>query len=279
MTQNRSWKRVSITLVLGSLSLGSPPAHAEGPSPTTLAAPAPPPQDSENERLELMEKRLALFASRARAQRHATIVTGLATAAALVPAGYVIAQRSDPVSQSIGVGMEIGGAAPLVFSVLSLRASGMERQYERFQEARDSGMPPADLLRLTEAQWQQTASAAHDLRIAMGVAWLVLGTASAGTGLFFLLNDPAAGMNRNQQDTVGSSLVGPGVPVAMLGIRMLLQESVEETSWEAYHTTMTSPPGSMGSAATERNAKAATGLALSVAPLRSGGVAAVSLAF
>jgi hypothetical protein len=104
----------------------------------------------------------------------------------------------------------------------------------------------------------------------MGVLWFVLGTASAGTGLFFLLSDPVLGMDRNQQYILGSSLVGPGVPVAMLGIRTLLQESVEETSWEAYREMKQ---------VTERSAKASAGPALSVAPLRSGGMATLRYTF
>ena len=62
---------------------------------------------------------------------------------------------------------------------------------------------------------------------------MVLGTASTAAGLFFLSN-PVAGLSLDQQYTLGSSLVGPGVPFIGVGIRALFQESVEETSWESY---------------------------------------------
>ena len=123
-------------------------------------------------------------------------------------------------------------------------------------------------MRLTEADWERTARGAHTRRIVVGIIDLALGTASTAVGLYFLLSDPVAKMDRQDQTTLGSSLVGPGIPLVTFGIRSLLQESIEETSWNAYRATKAPPKAAILALP-----------ALAVAPLRGGAAAFASYAF
>jgi hypothetical protein len=256
----------SFALGAGLMTLFPRVADAADP----IAAPPSVQTDSPERRLAIMNSEIELFASRARAQRRTTVLAGLVGAAALVPAGYVLSQRSDPVSQSIGTGMEVGGAAPLAFSALSLSRSGMERLRDRFEESLGSTTARAELAETMEAEWRHTAEAAHDRRVLFGVVGLVLGAASAGAGLFFLLSDPTAGLSRDQQYTLGSSLVGPGVPFMGVGIRALLQESIEETSWDAYRALKSG---------TESAKEHSAGVAINMTALRGGAFATLNYSF
>jgi len=257
----------------GLLTLSSHAAYADEPRAAQWAAPSAPEgaQPPEVALMHVMEAELDLFAARAKSQRTATVITTAVSAVALVPAGYVLSRRSDSLSQAIGVGMTIGGAVPLLPMLFAFRSSGTERVRDAFEERRASAMARADVLRLTEADWERTASAAHNRRIVIGLIDLALGTACTAAGLYFLLSDPVAKMDRNDQTTLGSSLVGPGVPLATFGIRSLLQESIEETSWDAYRATKVladpQPPAR------------AEMPALSVAPLRGGAAAVATYAF
>jgi hypothetical protein len=264
-------KRFSFALLTGLVTLGPRGARAaDAPGAAALPVSASGQADDPERRLAIMNGEIELFAARARAQRRANVVVGLVGAAALVPAGYVLSQRTDAVSQSIGIGMEVGGIAPLAFSALSLSRSPMERLRDRVDDEVASSMPRAELVRVIESDWQSTAEAAHDRRIVVGVVGLVLGTASTAAGLFFLLSNPVAGLSLDQQYTLGSSLVGPGVPFIGVGIRALFQESVEETSWDSYRAM---------SGAAHSVPQTSPGFSFGGAPLRGGGVAALAYSF
>jgi hypothetical protein len=205
----RATSSASFALGAGLVTLCPRAANAADP----IAAPPSVQTGGPERRLAMMNSEIELFASRARAQRRTTLLAGLVGAAALVPAGYVLSQRSDAVSQSIGTGMEVGGAAPLAFSALSLSRSGMERLRDRLEEGLGATTSRAELAEAMEADWQHTAEAAHDRRILFGVVGLVLGTASTAAGLFFLLSDPYRGTE--PRPSIHARLVarGPRGPV------------------------------------------------------------------
>jgi hypothetical protein len=174
-------------------------------------------------------------ATSARDTRLAIASTQIAGGVAFLPAGIVLAARKDPVSQSIGIGMAVGGGVPLLFSGLSLLPSKMEGLLADFEQRRAAGTSSDELLRVTENEWRTTAEASHSRRLVTGYVTLSLGTASTAFGLALLLAKPGfAGLDRNGQYTLGSVLVGPGLPLITAGVFSLFLRTPEESSWQAY---------------------------------------------
>jgi hypothetical protein len=81
----------------------------------------------------------------------------------------------------------------------------------------------------------QAAQRKRAFRPYVGTVFLSLGVVSMGTGLAFLFSHAGvAGLSQQSQFAWGAGLVGGGVPFASMGLRALLQPTVEETSWDAY---------------------------------------------
>jgi hypothetical protein len=142
----------------------------------------------------------------------------------------------------------------------------MERFALSFETRRAAGVSNEELVRCIESDWARLAEASDRRRILGGWISVGLGTALTGAGLTMLLADPGVfGQSRNGQYTTGSFLVGPGVPILGVGIRALIIETPEESSWKAYRAT--------------KGEGARPGLsvpAVSFAPVRGGGVAALT---
>lgn len=221
--------------------LTSTVARADDP-----AAPRPVPVDTapvEATNAYQLDVFLQASARQARASRRAILFTGIVTGAAMVPVGSTLWQRSDAVSQTIGAGLTIGGAAPFAFSLLSVPPSSIERLAGAYEAQRTWGNnSQAELVRATERKWEEIASASHDRRIAVGIVMAVLGGLATGSGIGLLLHSPVQGWTQNTQNTVGSVLLGAGVPVLSVGIRGLIQPTAEETWWNAYRAASSSPP-------------------------------------
>jgi len=239
-------------LVVGSVLftwVAAGTARGEDTTPPTPRGPAPdrgvvtlaPGADS----VERLSASLRASAAEARSARLSILVTGATSGAVLVPAGVALWARADPVSHSIGVGMTIGGAAPLTFSALSLRRSALERLSERFEERRAAGGDARELMLSTLQAWSDAERAAHDQRIVSGFVELGIGAAAAAGGLGFLLARPLAGIGQGERQTIGSILVGAGVPVLAIGIRSLVQPSIAETSWARYRAATGLPGGAV----------------------------------
>jgi hypothetical protein len=179
----------------------------------------------------------------------------------------VLAKREDEVSQSIGVGLIAGGAAPLLFSTLLLRPSGIETVSADYDALSSSGANAAYIRRVIEEEWRHAAESGRRKRIIAGGVETVLGGALTAAGTYLLLAKPAWGMSRNGQYEVASFLVGPGIPIFSLGIRSLSVDSLEETSWKAYTAMfVTARPDVQP-------------VAFGIAPTRGGFQAAMSTAF
>jgi hypothetical protein len=177
---------------------------------------------------------LRLYAERSRHTRRSIVATSVVTGAALLATGIVLNDRQDEVSQSIGVGLIAGGAAPLLFSALLLRPSGIETVSADYDALMSSGADAASIRRAIEEEWRQAAESGHRKRIIAGGIETGLGGALTAAGTYLLLSKPVWGMSRNGQYEVASFLVGPGVPIFSLGARSLSVDSLEETSWKAY---------------------------------------------
>ena len=208
---------------------------------------------------------LRLYAERSRNTRRSVIATSVVTGAALLSTGIVLAKREDKVSQSIGVGLIAGGAAPLLFSALLLRPSGIETVSADYDALSSSGADAAYIRRVIEGEWRHAAESGHRKRIIAGGVETALGGALTAAGTYLLLANPVWGMSRNGQYEVASFLVGPGVPIFSLGVRSLSVDSLEETSWKAYAAMFvtaqsTGPPVAFG-----------------IAPKRGGFLAALSM--
>jgi hypothetical protein len=232
---------------------GKPAVDAESSGPSTVAPPS--------QALASLRSELDVYAERGRQERVVTNVTSVAAGLVLVPAGIGLARRSDPLAKTLGVSMAVGGSIPLVFVFATVLPSGMERLRADFDEQLAKRTPEPQLLQAIEAGWARSARSAHQRRHIIGLVDLTLGTAAIGAGLFFLVAKPVGTMSREGQYTLGYSLAGSGLPVAAFGVRSLLQESLEETSWRAHR-------------AQNAHAQAASMPLVGVAPL-PGGAAAV----
>ncbi|HWZ89498.1 MAG TPA: hypothetical protein VNW92_11630, partial [Polyangiaceae bacterium] len=189
------------------------------------------PDAARDPEVEQMAGLLQQSAISARDTRLAIAVTQITGGVAFLPAGIVLSTRKDPVSQSIGIGMAVGGGVPLLFSALSLLPSKMEGLRDHFEDRRASNMATDDLLRVTEDEWREAANASHNVRLITGYITLSVGSASTAFGLGLLLAKPGfAGLDRNGQYTVGSLLVGPGMPLITAGVFSLFQRTPEESS-------------------------------------------------
>jgi hypothetical protein len=211
---------------------------------------------------------LRAAAEQSRTSRRAVVLTGILAGAVMVPVGLALWHRSDAVSQSIGSGMTIGGAAPMVFSALSLSPTRIERLDARY-ERQLGWRQGASLDRETEAEWADLVDGAREARIARGCVGIALGTLATAAGAGLLLADPIHGLTRNQQYTVGAIAVGAGVPVLAIGVRAMLQLSPEETWWAAYRgerAARVEPPEG-GASIPE----------LQILPLRGGAIAGMSM--
>ena len=207
-----------------------------------------------------MSALLDVFSQSARNTRRWLLYTAYGSALALLPAGIVIERRHNPLQHQTGIGMVVGGAAPLAFSWLLSRPSPVEQLANSFEAMRVPGADNRELVRRTEQAWQAAAETAYKRRKISGAITLALGIACTVTGITFLLRDHVGGMSRNDQYTVGSSLLGPGVPFATQGARSLIVPSTEEVGWAAYRAaTMNSGSVPLGLAAFQHGAMAASG--------------------
>jgi hypothetical protein len=123
-----------------------------------------------------------------------------------------------------------------------------------------------ELVRRTEADWKRIAEG-HERRISTSLVEVGVGGVASAAGVALLLAQPLGEMSRTQQYNVGSALVGPGVPILSLGLRGLLQRSVEENSWSAYRVTM---------GRSDSNSAASVLESVSVVPLAHGAFASVT---
>lgn len=187
-------------LPLLSLLLSFTPGDTTGPARPTADHPAP-------------GVELKVYAERSRATRLSFVATSVVTGAAMLATGIVLNRRSDDVSQSVGIGLIAGGAAPLLFSALLLRPSPIEMISANFEAASNGGQNPADLRRATEDEWMRAADSGHRKRIVAGTVEVALGAALSAAGTYLLLAKAGVGsMTRNGQYEVASFLIGPGVP-------------------------------------------------------------------
>ena len=191
----------------------------------------PPDTRADVERLETF---VHTAAQEARTARRASLVAITVAGGALVPAGIVIARRPDELSQSIGIGMTFGGAIPLAFAALSLSPSPMEKFEARFDARRKGGMLSADLTRITTNEWRDLARVSHERRRSDGARRIAMGLVATAIGVGFLRERPIGSLSRTAQYSIGSVLVGSGVPILQLGIRTRYQASPQETWWDVF---------------------------------------------
>ncbi|HEX3593460.1 MAG TPA: hypothetical protein VHU80_00100 [Polyangiaceae bacterium] len=260
---------VGLTCSLALLQ-SSPDAFAEGNGPAAPERPSATPVPAPSETVTRARTELGEYAEQARRERVVANITTVTAGAALVPTGIVLSLRPSPLAKTLGIGMAVGGSIPLLFVFATVLPSRMERLRDEFDERRTSGVPERELLKSIDEKWADAARSAHNRRVVVGIVDLTLGAAATGAGLFFLLSDRVGGMNRDDQYTLGWSLAGSGVPVAVFGVRSLVQRSLEEASWAAHRAAH-------GLGAT--TARAQSMPRLGVAPLPGGAAAAMSFVF
>jgi hypothetical protein len=256
----------SLGLLLLSMCLGSSAEAAPG-EPSAGASDT---STREAVDLALMGAELEYFAWQARRDRAFAGLISLGFAAALVPTGAVVATRGDNESHLVAGGLIAGGALPLLPAVFTLFPSRVEGLEGDFRARLAAGRPASETIRAVEAGWRIAAERNRTSRTYVGIAGLVLGVGALTTSLVFLLAKPGlAGLDETSQYAVGSALLGAGISITTLGLRSLVMQSVEETSWEAYRRTKFASP----------SLSAWSAPALSVAPVRGGGVALVGVTF
>jgi hypothetical protein len=186
--------------------------------------------------LKRLEMELELYAAEANRRRLASALTGLGVGAALVPSGLVLLGRTDGISRALVIGMIVGGSAQLASVPLLLIPTRMDEIRDQFM-SRPANMENKATIREIENEWRLAAETSRRKRAYVGTTMLIVGAISLGTGLSLLLApEGILGMSRTTQYTWGGVLMGSGVPVTTIGVRFLLEWSLEETSWEAYRT-------------------------------------------
>jgi hypothetical protein len=219
--------------------------------------------------LQRLGTQLNLYAAEANRARLAAALTGLGVGAALVPSGLILLGRTDGVSQALVIGMIVGGSAQLLSVPLQLIPTRMDEIRDDFM-ARPANEESKATIRAIETEWRLTAESKRRKRALVGTTLLIVGTVSLATSLTLLLApEGVLGMSRNTQYMVGGVMLGIGVPVTTLSVRMLLEWSLEETSWEAYRA-MKSDAGSLGRLRAP---------SLGVVPTPSGAVAFATMPF
>jgi hypothetical protein len=151
--------------------------------------------------------------------------------ATLVGVGVALfVQTSQTQPHLLGVGMIVGGGIQLATWPLLFLRSPMEKLRDRARELQSSGMPLAEALDVVRREWQQQAARRQRLRPYLGAGEIILGAGALAAGLA-LLFDPAIDPKAQPW---GSALAGVAVPLLGQGVRLLVEQSSEETSWESY---------------------------------------------
>ena len=110
----------------------------------------------------------------------------------------------------------------------------MERFATRFDARRQSGTLDADLAAITTKEWRDLARVSHDRRRSDGARKMAIGLVATAIGIGFLRERPIGGLSPGAQYSLGSVLVGSGVPILQLGIRTCDQASPQEIWWDAF---------------------------------------------
>jgi hypothetical protein len=223
-----------LRILLVSVAIG-----VAGTSPVLAAEPLPVEQPVAVD-LNRLGAELDLFAAEARRERWANALTGLGVGSIMLPTGIVLLRRSDGASEALAIGLIVGGGAQLISVPLAFLRTRMDDVRDDFrQRFRDADR--AKTLRAIEEEWRDAAAAAHRQRTLGGTIMLVTGAAHLIMGVVFLLA-PAGilGLDRTAQYTWGGTFLGIGASVGTIGVRLSIQESAEERSWNAYQV-MTSP--------------------------------------
>lgn len=187
--------------------------------------------------LDRLVKELDQFAQEAHRTKVATAVTGLSIGAAVVPAGIILLERTDGVSQALVIGMIVGGSAQLLSVPLSLIPTHMDDIRNELRDRIAQNAPTRDTVHAIEVEWRGAAVSARTKRFRVGGTLLSAGIVSLATGLTFLIASQGVfGMSRKTQYTWGGVAMGTGMSITTIGTRFMLEWSPEETAWEAYRT-------------------------------------------
>jgi hypothetical protein len=252
-----------LTCALG-LSFSRNALAAEGPKGSPRGKP-----QSVSVDLRRLGAELDLVAEESNRRRLATGLTGLGIGAAMVPSGLVLLGRTDGVARSLVIGMIIGGSAQIASAPLLLIPTRMDELRDTFRSRyRDADSKAT--VRALEEEWSLAADSSRQRRHYLGTGLLCFGATNLGAGLTLLLA-PAGilGMSRKTQYTLGGVMMGVGVPTTTIGVRYLLEWSLEETSWQSYRTMKSD-------AEALRDLPTAS---ISVVPTQGGASAVATLAF
>ena len=254
-----AFNRASLSLLASVVALAAAvPAWADEPPGSVKAAanepkgPAPPPEQGPKGQpqsvavdLKRLGTELDLYAAEASRKRLASTLIGLGVGSLMVPTGLLLLRRTDGVSRALVIGMIIGGSAQLVSVPLQFIPTRMDALREKFI-SRPANVESKATIRQIENEWRDAADSSRQRRKVVGGSLLGVGTLSLGSGLTLLLaREGVLGLSRKHQYVWGGVLMGIGGPVITVGVRSLLEWSMEETCWEAYRT-MKSDAGKLG---------------------------------
>lgn len=212
---------------------------------------------------------LDLYSAEAQRRRLATAITGVGIGSAMVPSGLVLMGRTDGVSRALVIGMVIGGSAQVLSVPFLFIPTRLDAIHDKFLN-RPVNVESKATIRAIETEWREAAEASRRKRSYVGTTLLVTGSLNLAGGLTCLLaQEGIFGMSRKAQYVMGGVLMGIGAPVTTLGVRMLFEWSLEESSWQAYRT-MKSDAGLLA------RSRSPT---LSITPMAGGMFGSASLSF
>jgi hypothetical protein len=159
-----------------------------------------------------------------------------------------------------------GSVFSLLPHALTLPSTKVERLRRDFRARQAAGRPASETLHAIEDDWRAAAAASPTTRVVGGAIRLVLGAGFLATGTVFLLAKPGiAGLTQSAQYSWGAGLIGPAVPFATIGFRLLFEPSLEEMSWQSYEHSR--PPARVPTPS------------LGFAPIKGGSLAVMTLPF
>ena len=243
----------ALGLMLGSSVL---PASA-------IADSRSPPSDADGARLD---RALDFYASEQRRSRWTRALGEALEGAVLLPTGIILATRSDPELELVGVGLIVTGSVALLDSSSLLAPGPMERLRAHHRRRKAHGADATAVVE-TEDEWEYEADRQRRYRPFWAVMNLAFGGVCLTLGTFSLLAQPVFGLSRHVQTTWGSVLVPLGLRAAWDGVSLLGPTDLEQ-AWEIYQRMRP---------ASDRGVQG--GPVFSIAPALGGAAASVRLAF
>ncbi|GAC1351415.1 MAG: hypothetical protein NVS3B20_06200 [Polyangiales bacterium] len=222
-------------------------ARAEAPIATPLtpvapaSAPQPHPVVDERHELVKLESLLHRLADEGRGYRTYGALAALASGAATLPAGIVMARQDErslyPFVIGLGAGELVGGIL-----ILAWNPDPFAHLQRSFDERKAAGMAPDKIVLETEREWRDEAKHTRLARKVVGGIATVVGGASLGLGAWLAFSNSAlSNLTPPERRGFATAFLGLGYLSAIVGLQTYFFETPIESSYQTYSQLVASP--------------------------------------